>query len=222
MQTNIKPIQTAYNGYKFRSRLEARWAVFFDAMYIRYEYEIEGYDLGPAGWYLPDFWLPDFSLWVEVKPSRQINVKENKEHQQAETLQNMTGYPVMLCYGMPKQLYHYLYIADVTDSSCGTSEFYATFIMDEYTGEPLILVIDNRSCRTFTTADDFEQLDKFINISRLADIQGVSLKEVDLSEVHGRLAGTTLNCYVTGDSLSWQAALKARQARFEHTAKGSW
>ena len=26
----IKAIETIYNGYKFRSRLEARWAVFFD------------------------------------------------------------------------------------------------------------------------------------------------------------------------------------------------
>ena len=27
----IKPIETHYKGYRFRSRLEARWAVFFDA-----------------------------------------------------------------------------------------------------------------------------------------------------------------------------------------------
>jgi len=55
----IKAIETIYNGYKFRSRLEARWAVFFDSAGIRYEYEPEGYDLGDAGYYLPDFWLPD-------------------------------------------------------------------------------------------------------------------------------------------------------------------
>ena len=28
----IKPIQTRYKGFNFRSRLEARWAVFFDAI----------------------------------------------------------------------------------------------------------------------------------------------------------------------------------------------
>lgn len=39
----IKPIETYYNGYRFRSRLEARWAVFFDALGVRYEYEPEGY-----------------------------------------------------------------------------------------------------------------------------------------------------------------------------------
>ena len=42
----MKAIQTEYKGYLFRSRLEARWAVFFDACGVRWEYEPEGYDLG--------------------------------------------------------------------------------------------------------------------------------------------------------------------------------
>jgi hypothetical protein len=41
----MQAIETAYNGYRFRSRLEARWAVFFDALGIRYQYEKEGFDL---------------------------------------------------------------------------------------------------------------------------------------------------------------------------------
>src|SRR6266540_518721 len=63
----LKAIETAYNGYLFRSRLEARWAVFFDALGVRYEYEKEGFDLSEAGWYLPDFWLPVQKCWVEIK-----------------------------------------------------------------------------------------------------------------------------------------------------------
>lgn len=63
----IKPIETQYNGYLFRSRTEARWAVYFDAIGIKYEYEKEGYDLGELGWYLPDFWLPEYQTFVEVK-----------------------------------------------------------------------------------------------------------------------------------------------------------
>jgi nucleoside 2-deoxyribosyltransferase len=51
----IKAIQTVYKGYKFRSRLEARWAVFFDALGLEWEYEPEGFDLGDGVWYLPDF-----------------------------------------------------------------------------------------------------------------------------------------------------------------------
>lgn len=68
MKPNIKPIETLYNGYRFRSRLEARWAVFFDALGIKYEYEKEGYDLGELGWYLPDFWLPEYGWVFDVKP----------------------------------------------------------------------------------------------------------------------------------------------------------
>ena len=62
----IKPIQTIYKGYKFRSRLEARWAVFFDALNIPYEYEKEGFDLDGV-WYLPDFYLPLHDYWIDVK-----------------------------------------------------------------------------------------------------------------------------------------------------------
>lgn len=70
MLLDIKPIETIYKGYRFRSRLEARWAVFFDALDVKWEYEPEGFDLGDAGKYLPDFHLPDHRLWIEVKPDR--------------------------------------------------------------------------------------------------------------------------------------------------------
>lgn len=63
----IKAIGTYYKNCHFRSRLEARWAIFFDTVGIKWEYEAEGFDLGSAGFYLPDFWLPDMRLWVEVK-----------------------------------------------------------------------------------------------------------------------------------------------------------
>lgn len=64
---DLTPIQTEYNGHHFRSRLEARWAVFFDALGVRFEYEAEGYDLNGV-WYLPDFWLPEIGCFVEIKP----------------------------------------------------------------------------------------------------------------------------------------------------------
>ena len=55
----IKAIETIYNGYKFRSRLEARWAVFFEEAGIEYQYEPEGYVLDNGECYLPDFYIPD-------------------------------------------------------------------------------------------------------------------------------------------------------------------
>lgn len=65
----IQPIQTTYQGYKFRSRLEARWAVFFDTLGLRFEYEPQGYDIN-GEWYLPDFYLPELGYWIEVKPGK--------------------------------------------------------------------------------------------------------------------------------------------------------
>ena len=69
----MKPIETEYKGYRFRSRLEARWAIFFDACGVDWEYEPEGYDLGDGLYYLPDFILHGVDgrdggdLYVEVK-----------------------------------------------------------------------------------------------------------------------------------------------------------
>lgn len=75
----VRSLETKYKGYRFRSRLEARWAVFFDSLRLPWEYEKEGFDLGGTdGYYLPDFWLPTVSLrgyspdgvWVEIKGER--------------------------------------------------------------------------------------------------------------------------------------------------------
>jgi hypothetical protein len=74
----FKAIETSYKGYRFRSRLEARWAVFFDTLRMRWEYEKEGFDLGEAGWFLPDFWLPEMRVWFEVKPGAPCGQDEKK------------------------------------------------------------------------------------------------------------------------------------------------
>jgi len=74
----MKAIETYYNGYRFRSRLEARWAVFFDTLGVKYEYEPEGFDLGDGLYYLPDFrvkcwgdrdtwYMQPEDLYIEVK-----------------------------------------------------------------------------------------------------------------------------------------------------------
>lgn len=62
----LKAIETRYKGYRFRSRLEARWAVFFEALGLQWDYEVQGYDLDGT-WYLPDFRLPQVDLFVETK-----------------------------------------------------------------------------------------------------------------------------------------------------------
>ena len=64
---SIKAYPTIFNGVRYRSRLEARWAAFFDGLGWKHKYE--PYDLGA--------WSPDFlvsssnlsrSFLVDVKP----------------------------------------------------------------------------------------------------------------------------------------------------------
>ena len=62
----MKAIETLCRGYRFRSRLEARWSVIFDALGLRWDYEPEGFTTA-AGRYLPDFYVHDWGQWVEIK-----------------------------------------------------------------------------------------------------------------------------------------------------------
>lgn len=67
----IAAIPTVYRGRQYRSRLEAKWAAFFDLIGWRHEYE--PFDLGS--------WSPDFlihcaggrRLLVEVKPLQEFD-----------------------------------------------------------------------------------------------------------------------------------------------------
>lgn len=73
--TGIKAIETTYAGCRFRSRLEARWAVFFDHVGLKWRYEPEGLEFDGVR-YLPDFQVfglssvdlgSDEPMFVEVK-----------------------------------------------------------------------------------------------------------------------------------------------------------
>jgi hypothetical protein len=78
----VRAIETEYAGVRFRSRLEARWAVFFDALGVSWRYEHEGFEL-PSGRYLPDFWLPDVDVWVEIKGRKPTDDEERLCHELA-------------------------------------------------------------------------------------------------------------------------------------------
>lgn len=63
----VKAIPTDYSGIRFRSRLEARFALMFDRMGVRWKYEPTRLPLADGSEYIPDFWLPDSDAIVEVK-----------------------------------------------------------------------------------------------------------------------------------------------------------
>jgi hypothetical protein len=122
----IKAIETRYKGCNFRSRLEARWAVFFDTLGIEWQYEPQGFELVPyvgdpdnpwdssepshLGYYLPDFLLPTVGsngTWFEVKGRGPDYDGGNK----AQRLSALTKQRVFVAWGdMPAMVDDYGYM----------------------------------------------------------------------------------------------------------------
>lgn len=100
----IKSIDTYYNGNYFRSRLEARWAVYFDLIGMPYQYEPEGYELDSGEKYLPDFYLPTQQMYVEVKPELNSSTEDNILCTLTKAIKLIVEKPshFMVCMGVPK------------------------------------------------------------------------------------------------------------------------
>lgn len=194
----IQAIETIYDGYRFRSRLEARWAVFFNAAGIEYQYEPEGFDLEDVGYYLPDFYLPKFAAYVEIKP---LSVSDTEEQEAKKKLERMfcgkDGIIVILLKGDPVDMQMQMYANDANDSGGGegwwnTEEDAMRFMLsvedgwsEEY-GDPCIMYY-NAHDHTLYRSDWY-------------------------------IAEWVFNAFACSNTfvpLS-RAALKARQARFEH------
>lgn len=94
-QVEARPIETVYDGYRFRSRLEARWYVAFDALNVVADYEPEGFNLD-GDYYLPDFYLPERHVWVETKPDL-----EDADLSKPVALARMTHEPVVVLGKIP-------------------------------------------------------------------------------------------------------------------------
>lgn len=87
----INPIETWYAGCRFRSRLEARWAVFFDHLGIRWEHEAQGYKLPSGELYLPDFALPELDVLIEVKGDEASFREEAPRYAEAVQTRSIPG-----------------------------------------------------------------------------------------------------------------------------------
>lgn len=94
----MKAINTRYANRFFRSRVEARWAVLWDALGIPWRYEVEGYEL-PSGRYLPDFVLSTFHIFVEIKGT----FPTAEECQKCAELAVATNRVVLLAAGEPEE-----------------------------------------------------------------------------------------------------------------------
>lgn len=120
---NTTPKPTWYNNYFFRSKLEAKWAVFFDLMKIKWTYEPEPFVCDNGMQYTPDFLLPyaifrdgtvciqeptgfdgegamykerDHGVYLEIKP-----VSYNTNYEYEKRISTVTDRPLILLPGDP-------------------------------------------------------------------------------------------------------------------------
>lgn len=94
MDFTPKPVY--HNGNLFRSSTEYQWALVFEALHIHYLYELRSFDT-EHGRYLPDFYLPNLKVWIEIKgmPPTDIELKK------CQAVHSHTGEPVLVLSGRP-------------------------------------------------------------------------------------------------------------------------
>lgn len=85
----IRAIPKTYSGVRFRSTLEADWACTLDRLSIRWQYEPGPVKLPSGELYLPDFYLPDVTTWLEVKGPHDERI--GKVHELAKAVEHAMG-----------------------------------------------------------------------------------------------------------------------------------
>ena len=211
---DIKAIETFYNGYRFRSRLEARWAVFFDALHIKYEYEPEGFQLSDGSTYLPDFYLPALNYFIEVKGKNNHLLSDLKRAERF-ALEHKTALMIMsnIPYDQRSRGLYWFPIIYYEARSGGTTTRRHAFFQKYDDGD---LVIQ----------DDFA-----LGLRSYFNYEEYGLKRFDENEyaynamqaINGADHDDADDLYSIRSSFDLSsiedALLKARQARFEHGEK---
>lgn len=186
----IKAIDTEYADHLFRSRLEARWAIYFDELGVTWEYEKEGYELGNGERYLPDFYFPKYRMFAEVKPVK----FDFREHSKCKRLSVLTQKIVVELVGLPNIEAKEIILPSQYQvcSKCGKKETYDFSGKREYC-----------KCRA-----------KHDVLNRVDVVDGFLLFVSDKPSYSPIYCGTIHDEY-TKDRRIKNAVIKAKSARFE-------
>lgn len=206
----VKAIETFYKGYHFRSRLEARWAVFFDTLGIPWKYEDEGFEKevhGETVRYLPDFFLPyrwgGGGFYVEVKGDTNALKKDWEKHAEMHDfggiLPNFSG-----SYGEDKGL---ILLSEIPEPSNSKAYFHP--ILQHYKG--LVKSYGSFTPHGFAVVWQSE----LASLLAIDPIHGLDSSgedwDIDTHQVHThKHHPTVVNAYAA-----------ARSARFEHGQRGA-
>jgi hypothetical protein len=208
----IKAIETVYKGYRMRSRLEARWAVFFDSLGIEWEYEAEGYEMDKEK-YLPDFWLPEHNMFIEIKPK----IPEGREFDKLKAFSEESPKRLFIIVGNP-------YIHGISNDYKKEYDFYQIY-KGFYDDEPIIHKLEE-FCFMRCLQCDRVIIDRFYDghggenayYCEYCDITDRNTNGVpDLVYFH---KGDLITYkYMPLNGGLFDAYKKARQVRFEHGEK---
>ncbi|MEU4621517.1 hypothetical protein AB0G04_16280 [Actinoplanes sp. NPDC023801] len=58
--------EVQFSGVRFPTLLHAQWALFFEDLFMPWQFRPETFTLGSGVRYAPDFWLPRHELWFQV------------------------------------------------------------------------------------------------------------------------------------------------------------
>lgn len=97
---------TKYKDKKFRSKLEAKWAAYFQNIGAHWGYEIETAYETPYGNYCPDFFIPKTGWFIEVKATRDLlsDIERNKINYFKEHLPAFSK-GILTVFGDPENTY---------------------------------------------------------------------------------------------------------------------
>jgi len=206
----VKAIETFYKGYHFRSRLEARWAVFFDTLGIPWRYEDEGFETevhGETVRYLPDFFLPyrwgGGGFYVEVKGDTNALKKDWEKHAEMHDFGGILP-NFMDSYGEDKGL---ILLSEIPEPSNSKAYFHP--ILQHHKG--LVKSYGSFTPHGFAVVWQSE----LASLLAIDPIHGLDLSgedwDIDTHQVHThRHHPTVVNAYAA-----------ARSARFEHGQRGA-
>jgi len=110
----MNPRPCEFGGNYYRSRLEAKWACWFVAWGLPYEYEPERFGPGKRG-YLPDFYLPTWRVYLEIKPAVLFG-RQDASVSRAYRAADYMPAPLWIAFGEPLPR---RYCIEVPDGSCG-------------------------------------------------------------------------------------------------------
>lgn len=106
----MRPIETEYRSVTFKSRMEAKWAMFFDSVGIEWKYEQARYLVPGVGRYTPDFSLRSGvkSALAEVKPEWPTGYEVHK----CRSAAGQSGLAVAVLIGVPAFAHYWTVTAD--------------------------------------------------------------------------------------------------------------